>query len=78
MPAVKPKLGIGGDDKLDRSKYNWDGSKKNLFDKAMDFLTPKAKAASPPPNVPAPGNAGAPMTSVDAVKKRNAALNSIK
>ena len=74
MPAGKPKLGIGGD----AQDVRYDGKPKNIIDKLGDFLTPKPKAPAPPPNVPAPGNAGAPMTSVDAVKKRNAALNSIK
>jgi hypothetical protein len=70
--AGKPQLGIGSSD------LRYDGKPKNIIDKFGDFLTPKAKAAPTPAPVQSPGNAGAPMATIDAIKKRNAALNSIK
>lgn len=70
--AGKPQLGIGGSD------LRYDGKPKNIIDKLGDFLTPKAKATPAPAPVQSPGNPGNPQGTIDAIKKRNATLNSIK
>ena len=70
--AGKPQLGIGSSD------LRYDGKPKNVIDKLGDFLTPKAKAAPAPASVQSPGNPGNTQGTIDAIRKRNATLDSIK